>query len=69
VSGDDMGEGVLQKTYKHVMKKIEQYMSGTTKTIQMLFQMLFTNCVTSDKYITNIPHEASWNPAGVETVH
>ena len=44
-------------------------MSGTTNTIQMLFQMLFTNCVTYDKYVTNIPHEASWNPAGVEPVH
>ena len=50
VSGDDMGPGLLQTTFKHVVGFYAQHMSETTNTIDVLF----INFVTYNKYITNI---------------
>jgi len=50
VSGNDIGQGVLQKTYKHVVRFFEEHVSGSTNTIHALFAY----CVTFNKYITNI---------------
>ena len=45
-----MRQGVLQKTYNHVVGFFEEHRSGTTNTIHKLYK----NCVTYNEYITNI---------------
>ena len=40
--GRDIGQGVLQKTYKHVVGFFQEHLSETTTTIHMTV----TNCVT-----------------------
>ena len=50
VSGDDMCQGILQKTYNHVVGVFKEHMSDITNTIYMLCK----NCVTYHQKIDNI---------------